>query len=201
MFTQKFLENVVDGLTPVQKNVKEDAIVMKLHLDAKVENVDYVAWDYNEDWLPGWCQLATAGCKIGPANSGHMVFYSPNSCYDSLGSGKQCLTNMYTRILGKCDGWAKTNQKITKENVTITKLHQDALVDYASMLFGITTVIRYQAGVNLLLMGVLQGVPTQDSSCTKNVSMDAPSREAQFNQKKTRTLIYHKGDTAFEICY
>ena len=69
----------------------------------------YVVWDYNRDWLPGWCQLATVGCKIGPANSGHLVFYLSNSCYDSLGSGKQCLTNVYTRIHGKCDGWAKTN--------------------------------------------------------------------------------------------
>ena len=34
----------------------------------------FVIWDFNRDWLPGWCQLATAGCRIGPANLGLRVY-------------------------------------------------------------------------------------------------------------------------------
>ena len=33
----------------------------------------YVIWSENRDFPPGWCQLATDGCKIGNANSGHKL--------------------------------------------------------------------------------------------------------------------------------
>ena len=39
MFTQQYLENVMDGLTSLEE-CKRKSTVMKLHLDAKVENVD-----------------------------------------------------------------------------------------------------------------------------------------------------------------
>ena len=39
MFTQQYLENVIDGLTSLEE-CKRKSTVMKLHLDAKVENVD-----------------------------------------------------------------------------------------------------------------------------------------------------------------
>ena len=67
----------------------------------------YVIWDDNMDVSPGWCQLATSSCTIGSANSGHQV-HKKLSTFRYVGHGKQCANNVYTRLPGKCDGWART---------------------------------------------------------------------------------------------
>lgn len=200
MFTQQYLENVMDGLTSLEE-CKRKSTVMKLHLDAKVENVDMLFGTTIETGYLDGANLRLQAVKLVQPILDIWCFTCQIAAMIPLVLESSVLLMCIPESLGSVMDGPKQIQKIAKENVTMTKLHLDALVDHASMLSGITTAIGYQAGVNLQLMGVLQEVLTQDFSCIRNVSMYAPSRGTYFNQKKIRTLVYLKGHTAFEKCY